>query len=154
MKCTRLETRFVSHIPDQLEEGVWYVSLDYAVATHLCCCGCRSEIVTPFTPKGWKVTFDGESLSLWPSVGNWKLPCRSHYVIKNNQVIEIPERFGRQTQSTYREERDFEPLVSQEEESPSVSKEHTHKPDQEHLGFWAKITRGLRARKSHSKRKH
>jgi hypothetical protein len=154
MKCTRLETRFVSHIPEQLEEGVWYVSLDYAVAAHRCCCGCGAEIVTPFTPKGWKITFDGESLSLWPSVGNWTLPCRSHYVIKNNRVIEIPERFGKQTQSTYREDRDFERLFFPEEERPAATEMKPHKPDQKHLSFWAKIKKGLSTNKSHSKRKH
>lgn len=34
------------------------------------------------------LTFDGEAISLWPSVGNWKLPCRSHSIIDNGRVIE------------------------------------------------------------------
>lgn len=25
--------------------------------------------------------------TLWPSVGNWQYPCRSHYVINEGQVI-------------------------------------------------------------------
>jgi hypothetical protein len=32
--------------------------------------------------------FDGETLSLWPSIGNWDYACRSHYVIKHNRVID------------------------------------------------------------------
>ena len=44
------------------------------------------EVVTPLTPTDWKLTFDGESVSLNPSVGNWSIPCRSHYVIKNNRI--------------------------------------------------------------------
>ncbi len=55
---------------------------------HSCCCGCGLEVVTPLTPTDWRLTFDGEAISLWPSVGNWNLPCRSHYVIQGNRVIE------------------------------------------------------------------
>jgi hypothetical protein len=42
--------------------------------------------VTPLSPAQWSVTFDGESVSLWPSIGNHDLSCRSHYVIRRNQV--------------------------------------------------------------------
>jgi hypothetical protein len=86
----RLEHRFVRHIPDALEPGLLYVSMEYATASHLCCCGCGEEVVTPFSPAQWKLTFDGESVSLHPSVGNWLLPCRSHYVIRNGGVLEAP----------------------------------------------------------------
>ena len=34
------------------------------------------------------MTFDGETVSLNPSIENWTLRCRSHYVIKRGQVIE------------------------------------------------------------------
>lgn len=34
------------------------------------------------------MTFDGESVTLNPSVGNWNQDCRSHYVIEKNHVIE------------------------------------------------------------------
>ncbi len=84
----RLEPRFVKHIPERLEPGVLYVSIDYASAAHSCCCGCGEEVVTPFTPTDWRMTFDGETISLWPSVGNWNLRCRSHYVIDRGQVLE------------------------------------------------------------------
>jgi hypothetical protein len=43
--------------------------------------------VTPFTPTDWRMTFDGESVSLDPSVGNWNQKCRSHYVIRRNRVL-------------------------------------------------------------------
>ncbi|WP_414695066.1 DUF6527 family protein [Paraburkholderia sp.] len=39
------------------------------------------------TPTDWTLTFDGEHISLWPSVGSWNLPCQSHYVIRKNRVI-------------------------------------------------------------------
>ena len=84
----RLEHRFLRHLPDVLEPGVLFISMEYATATHLCACGCGEEVVTPFTPTDWKMTFDGESISLWPSIGNWTLPCRSHYVIMQGRVVE------------------------------------------------------------------
>lgn len=88
MRWQKLEHRFVRHLPDTLEPGVLYISVEYATASHSCCCGCGEEVVTPFSPVGWRMIFDGETVSLWPSIGNWNLPCRSHYVIKQGRVIE------------------------------------------------------------------
>jgi hypothetical protein len=86
----RLEHRFVGDMPETLEPGVLYVSMRYATAIHLCCCGCGREVVTPFAPAQWHMTFDGESVSLHPSIGNWSLPCRSHYFIRSGLVLEAP----------------------------------------------------------------
>ena len=83
-----LEHRFVRNVPRELEAGVLYISMDYATAVHSCCCGCGDRVVTPFTPTDWRMTFDGESISLHPSVGNWNQKCRSHYVIQRNHVLE------------------------------------------------------------------
>ena len=88
MRFRRLVHRFCKHIPESLEPGVLYVSMEYATAAHSCCCGCGEEIVTPFTPTDWKMTCDGRAISLWPSVGNWTLPCRSHYVVREGAVIQ------------------------------------------------------------------
>ena len=88
MKFDRLEHCFCKHIPELIEPGVLYVSMEYTTATHCCCCGCGEEVVTPFTPTDWIMMFDGEAISLWPSVGNWTLTCRSHYVIRDGNVIE------------------------------------------------------------------
>lgn len=88
LRHRRLEHQFVKHIPDHLEAGVLYVSVEYGTVSHLCCCGCGEEVVTPLTPTDWKLIFDGEAVSLWPSIGNWNLSCRSHYVIDRGSVIE------------------------------------------------------------------
>ena len=88
MRIPRLEHRFVPHIPERLEPGVLYVSMEFGTAAHSCCCGCGEEVVTPFTPTDWRMTYDGETVSLRPSVGNWTLPCRSHYVIERGRVLE------------------------------------------------------------------
>jgi hypothetical protein len=54
---------------------------------HKCCCGCGREVVTPLSPTGWQLIFDGKAVSLYPSIGSWSLPCRSHYFITKNQVV-------------------------------------------------------------------
>ena len=82
-----LQHRFVQYMPETLELGMLYISLEYVTASHLCCCGCGKEVVTPFSPVGWRMTFDGETVSLWPSIGNWNLRCRSHYVIDRGRVV-------------------------------------------------------------------
>lgn len=83
---TKLNHRFVEVIPDALDDGVLYVSIPHGTAVHRCCCGCGREVVTPLTPTDWKLIFDGESVSLYPSIGNWNFPCRSHYWITRNCV--------------------------------------------------------------------
>jgi hypothetical protein len=88
LRIGRLEHRFVNSIPRELEPGVLYISLEFATAIHSCCCGCGEEVVTPLTPTDWKLIFDGETVSLWPSIGNWSYACRSHYIIERNQIIE------------------------------------------------------------------
>lgn len=81
---------FTSRIPDDLDDATLYVSVDYATAMHLCACGCKSQVVTPLRPDKWRITFDGESVSLWPSIGNWSFPCRSHYWIEDGSVRWAP----------------------------------------------------------------
>ncbi len=81
-----LTHEFVEYIPDQLKEGTVYLSLAFATAAHKCCCGCGNTVITPLSPTDWKLIFDGESISLDPSIGNWSFPCKSHYWIKRNRV--------------------------------------------------------------------
>ncbi len=87
MQYTVLKHQFVKNLPDRLDPGVLYISIEYATVAHLCCCGCGVEVVTPLTPTDWNMTFDGETISLWPSVGNWNDACRSHYVVRRSKVI-------------------------------------------------------------------
>src|SRR5262245_54227969 len=86
MRRNSLTHEFVEYFPDELQEGVLYVSIPYATATHSCCCGCRQEVVTPLSPTDWQLTFDGKSISLHPSIGNWNFRCQSHYFIRRNRV--------------------------------------------------------------------
>ena len=86
MRRNEITFEFVEFIPRELEEGKLYVSTTYATAVHRCCCGCGSKITTPLAPSEWKLTFDGETVSLTPSIGNWSFPCQSHYWIRRNSI--------------------------------------------------------------------
>lgn len=87
MRHTTLTPEFVEYIPRQLDDGVLYVSIPYWTAVHKCACGCGNKVVTPISPVDWQILFDGETLSLFPSVGNWEFPCQAHYWIRYNRVI-------------------------------------------------------------------
>lgn len=78
--------KFVDYIPDEIKDGIIYISIVYATAIHKCCCGCGHEVVTPISPTDWQLSFNGESVSLFPSIGNWSFDCRSHYWIIQNRV--------------------------------------------------------------------
>ena len=85
---------FVENIPEKskLENDTLYISLKYNVAIHKCACGCGNEVVTPFDEiNGWVLSYNGKSISLSPSIGNWNLPCKSHYWISNGEVYFISE---------------------------------------------------------------
>jgi hypothetical protein len=87
---TRIENispRFVEFVPSQLERGVLYVSRKYRTASHLCACGCGTRVVTPLKLAGWRYESERGEATLSPSIGNWSLPCRSHYWITRGRII-------------------------------------------------------------------
>lgn len=81
-----LEFKFVEFIPQKLNEGIVYISVEHATAVHNCVCGCGNAVVTPLSPVDWKLIYDGDSISLSPSIGNWSFPCESHYWIIHNKI--------------------------------------------------------------------
>lgn len=81
-----IQHRFVEFIPDSLEEGILYITIEYKTAVHKCACGCGNKVVTPISPNDWRLIFDGKTVTLKPSIGNWGFDCRSHYWITNNVV--------------------------------------------------------------------
>ena len=134
IRHTKLKHEFVESFPEQLQTGVLYISMEYASASHSCCCGCGEEVVTPFAPTEWKMTFDGESVALWPSIGNWNLPCRSHYIIRDgrafeaapwsDQQIDFERRRDRKAKDVYYNQRQQElpaPSVKDTPEFPAKS---------------------------------
>lgn len=91
-----LGLEFVEFIPDDLKERTLYISIPYRTALHKCCCGCGREVVTPLSPTGWQLIFDGKTVSLYPSIGSWSLPCQSHYFITKNKVLWARQWSGKQ----------------------------------------------------------
>ena len=81
-----IKHKFVKHIPDVLVNGTIYISMEFGTAIHKCCCGCGEEVVTPFSPTDWEISYNGETVSLYPSIGNWSFKCQSHYWITNSKV--------------------------------------------------------------------
>jgi hypothetical protein len=86
MKRSEITFEFVEFVPKELEEGRLYISTEYATAVHRCCCGCGSKVTTPLAPDEWRLIFDGKTVSLEPSIGNWSFPCQSHYWIRRNRI--------------------------------------------------------------------
>ena len=78
--------QFVDNLPDELEDGVLYISIRYTTAAHNCFCGCGHEVVTPLHPTKWKLSFDGIVVSLKPSIGSWSLNCKSHYWLEDGRI--------------------------------------------------------------------
>ena len=86
MKIKEYRFIFVPRIPTELESGVLYINLECNVAIHKCACGCGEKVVTPIDPKGWTLTYNGDTVTLSPSIGNWAYRCKSHYFIQRNKV--------------------------------------------------------------------
>lgn len=88
MRITRFNPRYIDSFPRPLEEGVLYISHKFGMAAHNCACGCGHEVMTPLKATQWELEIDqGGAASLYPSIGNWGFPCRSHYWIRGNEVM-------------------------------------------------------------------
>jgi Family of unknown function (DUF6527) len=86
MRRSEITHEFVEFVPAELDAGTLYVSIPYATSVHLCACGCGNKVVAPISPAEWQLIYDGDSVSLYPSIGNWEFPCQSHYWIRRNQI--------------------------------------------------------------------
>ena len=90
MKDVRFIPRFIGSIPESLARGTVYISLPHGIAVHLCACGCGHEVVTPFGGSHWALRWTSGAVTLYPSIGNGSLPCRSHYYIRYGLVRWLP----------------------------------------------------------------
>jgi hypothetical protein len=136
-----MKFKFVEFVPDQLDDRTLYIAMQFATATHKCCCGCGHEVVTPLSPNDWKLTFDGVSVSLTPSIGNWNFPCQSHYWIRHNRV-EWAHRWSREqidagrahnssSKDEYFEGREHQPAPDQPRPRPA--------PEPTKRSWWQKL---------------
>lgn len=85
-KARTISHEFIELLPATLEPQTLYVSLKYKNMVHQCLCGCGRKVITPLSPTGWELTFNGREVSVFPSIGNWNVPCRSHYWITRSRV--------------------------------------------------------------------
>ena len=76
----------VKYMPKELTQGILHVSMEYAIAGHLCACGCGAKVITPLGPVEWTYAEKNGRPTLYPSIGNWQLPCRSHYFITDGRI--------------------------------------------------------------------
>jgi hypothetical protein len=148
LRYHKLEHRFVQYIPDALEPGVLYISMEYATAAHSCCCGCGLQVITPFAPTDWKLTFDGETISLWPSIGNWNFPCRSHYIIRQSRIITVEpwqekQSEGGSKREKIRKEADEEQKFRYAEHNVIRPKEH----ESGGAALWDKLKKRIRRKR-------
>ena len=142
MMTKALRHNFVKFIPERLDEGVLYVSIDYCTAAHNCACGCGNKVITPITPTDWELAFNGETISLSPSIGNWSFDCQSHYWVKRSEI----QWAGRWSQDEIEEGRRKDQLkklihFSRADDLLEVSAEKEIKEVEQHhvQGFWQKL---------------
>ncbi len=74
----------VQYVPKILEIGILYVADEFDIAVHRCACGLK--VKTPLGPTEWQFTEENGLPTLHPSIGNWQLRCRSHYLITAGKV--------------------------------------------------------------------
>lgn len=82
-----MKHKFVEYMPEKLLDDVLYISTEFNLAKHKCACGCGKEIVTSLSPVGWTLIYNGDTVSLKPSIGNWQQPCKSHYYITKDEIV-------------------------------------------------------------------
>ena len=89
-RSTTIKPVFVETIPadaGHLEAGKLYISMKYNTLIHRCPCGCGGLSEIGLHPATRQMTYDGETVSIRPSIGVRTLPCRSHYWISKNRVV-------------------------------------------------------------------
>jgi Family of unknown function (DUF6527) len=143
-----LKHKFVEFVHEVLEPGILYVSVEYTTAVHKCCCGCGFEVVTPISPSDWKLIFDGKTVSLEPSIGNWGFECQSHYWITRNQVDWAERWSTKRIEAVQRMRRGTEPPAVELAAVPELSAT-PQAPKKE--GVWRRIKGKLKGSKKKSK---
>ena len=84
----RLETVYVDHLPlkRDMEEEKVYITNNRTQATHLCPCGCGTEILTPFGRGGYRLLENKDnSLTLSPQIEH--SPCSNSYKVYKNYIV-------------------------------------------------------------------
>ena len=144
MKILELTPRDLDEFPRVLEEGILYISEECELAAHKCCCGCGEDVITPLNPARWRLDRHGGCVSLYPSIGNWKFACRSHYWIRNNRVIPSYDMDDEEIAEVIELDRiDRENFFAQLQQAPPSSGSHASAPKPQH--WLARLFKRLRS---------
>lgn len=81
----RYELRPVDRIPRELEAGIVYHSEEYELGALLCACGCGHRI-NLLVPDSHRISSDGGSVTVRPSILVADGACLSHYFITSGEV--------------------------------------------------------------------
>jgi hypothetical protein len=171
-RVDRFDHQFVEYVPAPLDERVLYISIPFATVVHLCACGCGTKVVNALDPNDYSFTFDGETITLDPSIGNWDFHCRSHYLIRRSYVRWMPDMSyeaiaaGRRSDQLVKDAREAGlpspvrvPRKPDSGETLSADRSHSHRDadspaaqgsDVDHP-FRSAIVRGLRRLVGHHK---
>jgi|SRR5579862_2715458 len=117
-KVSEVTFVFVDSAPAVLEPATLYISIKYRAIVHQCLCGCNEKVYLNLDsdPDSWSFTYDGRTVSIHDSVGNVGIPCRSHYIVRNNLVIWLSPLLGLDPRRALKQARRNANAV---EESPS-----------------------------------
>src|SRR5271156_5552137 len=139
MRQESFKHQFVELIPEELQDAMLYVSMRFATVSHLCACGCRTKVVTPLKPTDWKLTFDGKTITLDPSIGNWSFPCRSHYWISKNRVRWAEDWSQSRIDANKAHDLWEKEKYSRADEAATPSLQPVRQEPPEKVGWWRKL---------------
>lgn len=139
MKKATIAYAFVDAIPEVLEEHTLYIAMDFATAAHKCVCGCGQEVITPLSPTDWRISYDGVSVTLSPSIGNWSFSCQSHYWIVHNEIRWAPQWTPEQIAAG----RVVDRRAKQSRHRTKAEANHQHQTEMEPVGLLSRIWRWL-----------
>jgi hypothetical protein len=141
-KAHTIKYDFIELLPASVEPETLYVSMKYKNMVHLCLCGCGRRVITPLSPTGWELTFNGREVSVFPSIGNWNLPCRSHYWITRGRVKWAEQWSAERIAANFAHDRADKERYYTRQEQPRVlrdSDELVVTLSEDHRGLWERM---------------
>ena len=84
---SKLSLQRCEFIPNVLDEGQLYFSERFKTTSHLCACGCGNKVVLSVKPQDWTLELTDDKPTICPSVGNRLLRCKSHYFIRDGEIV-------------------------------------------------------------------
>ncbi len=134
-KTTMIVPAFVETIPadaSRLDAGKLYISMKYKTLVHRCPCGCGGLSEIGLHPATRRMIYDGETVSIMPSIGVRTLPCRSHYWITKNRIV-WTDRLGVETD------------VRLDRYRNDLTKAYVQQQENDETSFWARLKRKARS---------